>query len=134
MVIDMRSLLFGLTTVALLAAGCSAPQSASLESPSWFDKAGVFQGSGGVGAGGPSSAMTSYSSSAPVIIPVPEVPSVAPPIEGSPQTRQPYLYQPGPAAPAGGFGLPTNPGPVTGYGPGGLAQPPGAPPNPPFHF
>ena len=27
---------------------------------------------------------------------------------------------------------PPNVGPVTGYGPGGMAQPPGAPPNPPY--
>jgi hypothetical protein len=129
----MRYLLLGLTAVALLAAGCSAPQSAPLASPSWFTN-GVFQGSGSVGPGGPSSAALSATNTPPVIIPVPEVPTVAPPIEGSPQTRQPYLYRPGSAAPSGGFGLPTNPGPVTGYGPGGLAQPPGAPSNPPFHF
>ena len=130
----MRTFLLGLTTVAVLAAGCSAPLPATSASPSWFDAAGVFQGSGPVGPGGPQPAALSSSGTAPVIIPVPEVPTVAPPIEGSPQTRQPYLYRPGPAAPSAGFGLPTNPGPVTGYGPGGLAQPPGAPPNPPFHF
>jgi hypothetical protein len=62
------------------------------------------------------------------------VPSVAPPIPGGPVGRAPYLYAPGATAPSGGYGLPPNPGPVTGYGPGGLAQPPGAPPNPPFHY
>jgi hypothetical protein len=70
----------------------------------------------------------------PTIIPVPEVPTVAPPIEGSSQTREPFLYSPGATAPSGGFGLPLNSGPVTGYGPGGLAQPPGVPPNPPSHY
>ena len=69
----------------------------------------------------------------PTLIPVPEVPPVLPPIEGSPPTRQPYLYSPGPTAPSFS-GHPLNPGPVTGYGPGGLAQPPGAPSNPPFHY
>lgn len=30
------------------------------------------------------------------------------------------------------YAAPANPGPVTGYGSGGMAQPPGAPPNPPY--
>jgi hypothetical protein len=30
------------------------------------------------------------------------------------------------------YAAPINPGPVTGYGPGGMALPPGAPPNPPY--
>jgi hypothetical protein len=30
------------------------------------------------------------------------------------------------------YPAPPNLGPVTGYGPGGMAQPPGAPPNPPY--
>jgi len=30
------------------------------------------------------------------------------------------------------YAAPANPGPVTGYGPGGMAQPPGAPPNPSY--
>jgi hypothetical protein len=30
------------------------------------------------------------------------------------------------------YSPPPNLGPVTGYGPGGMAQPPGAPPNPPY--
>jgi hypothetical protein len=30
------------------------------------------------------------------------------------------------------YAAPPNLGPVTGYGPGGMAQPPGAPPNPPY--
>jgi hypothetical protein len=33
---------------------------------------------------------------------------------------------------AGPFYTPPYSGPITGYGPGGLAQPPGAPPNPPY--
>lgn len=38
--------------------------------------------------------------------------------------------QPGPSA--GPFYTPPYSGPITGYGPGGMAQPPGAPPNPPY--
>ena len=30
------------------------------------------------------------------------------------------------------YAAPANPGPVTGYGTGGMALPPGAPPNPPY--
>ena len=30
------------------------------------------------------------------------------------------------------YAAPANVGPVTGYGPGGMALPPGAPPNPPY--
>ncbi|HEV2547393.1 MAG TPA: hypothetical protein VGU20_08650 [Stellaceae bacterium] len=30
------------------------------------------------------------------------------------------------------YAAPANPGPVTGFGPGGMAQPPGAPANPPY--
>ena len=38
--------------------------------------------------------------------------------------------QPGPSAAP--FYTPSYSGPVTGYSPGGMAQPPGAPPNPPY--
>ena len=39
---------------------------------------------------------------------------------------------PRPSAPAPFYAAPINPGPVTGYGPGGMALPPGSPPNPPY--
>jgi hypothetical protein len=39
---------------------------------------------------------------------------------------------PEPGRSAGPFYTPPYSGPVTGYGPGGMAQPPGAPPNPPY--
>jgi hypothetical protein len=39
---------------------------------------------------------------------------------------------PQPSRSAGPYYTPQPSGPVTGYGPGGLAQPPGAPPNPPY--
>lgn len=48
---------------------------------------------------------------------------------------QPFLYQPGPTAafsqPAPSLGSRYQ-GPVTGYGAGSMARPPGAPPNPPY--
>lgn len=39
---------------------------------------------------------------------------------------------PEPGRSAGPFYTPPYSGPITGYGPGGMAQPPGAPPNPPY--
>ncbi len=39
---------------------------------------------------------------------------------------------PRPAASEPFYAAPSNPGPVTGYGPGGMASPPGAPLNPPY--
>ncbi len=53
-----------------------------------------------------------------------------PPASGLQRAPAP-IQQPGPSAQP----LPYTPnlGPVTGYGPGGMATPPGATPNPPYH-
>jgi hypothetical protein len=120
----MRRTATCLAALAFLLAGCYHE---SAQSPSPPTPPLVLNGPASASAG--ANAFTQ----APLIIPVPEVPQVAPPIEGSPQTRAPFTYRPGAATPSAGYGLPTNPGPVTGFGPGGLAQPPGAPSNPPFH-
>jgi hypothetical protein len=57
----------------------------------------------------------------------PELPTV------SPLAPRPPLYQLGtPALPPAAGGAAPNLGPVTGYGPGGMALPPGAPANPPY--
>jgi hypothetical protein len=57
----------------------------------------------------------------------PDLPTV------SPLAPRPPLYQLGaPSLPPGTGGAAPNFGPVTGYGPGGMAQPPGAPANPPY--
>jgi hypothetical protein len=51
----------------------------------------------------------------------------------SPLAPRPSLYQlDAPSLPPGTGGAAPNLGPVTGYGPGGLARPPGAPANPPY--
>lgn len=51
----------------------------------------------------------------------------------SPLPPRPSLYQlDAPSLPPGTGGAAPNRGPVTGYGPGGMAQPPGAPANPPY--
>lgn len=121
----MRLSIVGAALVAMLLAGMTEQQptpQAALQLAQWGPTSGTFVGPP-AGRDPP-----------PSLIPVPEVPPVLPPIEGSPPTRQPYLYRPGPTVPSGQFSQPLNPGPVTGYGPGGLAQPPGAPSNPPFHF
>ena len=128
----MRAFSLGaLVALPLLAACATEPAAtASYSGPSWFDGHGVLHG---FTAQTPVPAASEPGSQR-FLIPRSEVPQVAPPIEGSPGTRAPYLYQPGPAPAPGGYGLPLNPGPVTNYGPGGLAQPPGAPSNPPFHY
>lgn len=81
------------------------------------------------------SAATTPSGGQPMAVPfsVPDVPSVPPGIYSrSPPPGLPS--RPGATAAPGQFAPAPNVGPVTGYGPGGLAQPPGAPANPPFHF
>ncbi|MGH7075625.1 MAG: hypothetical protein ACREFD_15715 [Stellaceae bacterium] len=55
-------------------------------------------------------------------------PAIAPPAS-SEYGRAPATVPSVPAMPAA---APSNPGPVTGYGIGGMEQPPGAPPNPPY--
>src|SRR5258708_2149176 len=61
---------------------------------------------------------------------VPEAPTVSPIPSSSPLR----LYQPAPAAPAGQFAAPLPSGPITGYGPGGMAHEPGTPANPPWSY
>ena len=67
----------------------------------------------------------------PVIIPYPEVQRFLPGPSPEELQRGPApVPQPSPSAAP--IYTPPPSGPVTGYGPGGLAQPPGAPPNPPY--
>ncbi len=47
-------------------------------------------------------------------------------------SRAPLYQLPAPVLREGPIGAVPNPGPVTGYGPGGMARPPGAPANPPY--
>jgi hypothetical protein len=125
----MRTSIFGAAAGIALLAGCSM---APLEPPNLTTKLMTPTAQSGPAGG---TAVRSATGSDPnVIIQDPEVLPVLPPIEGSPETRAPYVYNPGPSAPSNQFSHPLNSGPVTGYGPGGLAQPPGAPSNPPFHY
>jgi hypothetical protein len=52
-----------------------------------------------------------------------------PPLEKS---APPTVFTP-PAPPSNQYAPGLPPGPVTGYGAGGMQQAPGAPPNPPYH-
>ncbi|HEV7981460.1 MAG TPA: hypothetical protein VGP86_01065 [Xanthobacteraceae bacterium] len=67
----------------------------------------------------------------PVIRPLPEVQQFLPgPSPDELGRGLPPVPQPGRSA--GPYYTPQPTSPVTGYGTGGLAQPPGAPPNPPY--
>jgi hypothetical protein len=134
----MRPSIFGAIAIALAVTGCGTapqdpPQEQKIAQPTAAPRTTTTPPTP-TGAAGSASVDPPASDDPPSIIPVPGVPTVAPPIQGSPQTRQPYVYSPGPSPPTSQYSQPLNRGPVTGYGPGGLAQPPGAPSNPPFHY
>jgi len=66
----------------------------------------------------------------------PSLPGIPPAMPGI-YSEKPPPGLPRASAPTvspGQFGPPPNPGPVTGYGAGGLAPLPGAPANPPYSF
>src|SRR5436853_327655 len=116
-----RSRIAAVAAALLLLAGCGSPRQENAQPSS-----------------APISPATTAKSPAgadpPANIPFLEVPPAPPLLQSTPLSREPFVYRPAPTAPPGSFGLPANPGPVTGYGPGGLAKPPGAPSNPPFHY
>ena len=76
----------------------------------------------------------SVPTAAPILTPLPGFPQLQPEIGAGSPTRQPYNYEPGSTVapiPAPAY---RPPGPITGYGPGGMAYPPGAAPNPPYFY
>ena len=83
-------------------------------------------GNGGIGNG----ALPGFNSSDHPIAAPPRLPEVPPLLPGSPSPGLPHYSAPTVAP--GQFAPAHNPGPVTGYGPGGLAPLPGAPANPPY--
>ena len=110
--------------MTLLLAGCGAPP----WKPAPFDPAAELRG----GAAPAADAQRE----APRIIPtpVPQVLPVQPQIGAGSSEREPFLYQSGPTAPTPApVVTPRYQGPITGYGPGGMGYPPGAPPNPPYY-
>lgn len=117
----MRPQIAMLGLIALLLASCGPPERppppyfAIPKGPPPVANAAVPEGAPGV---------------APVIVPNPSVQYFLP---SHPEDlgRGPEPV-PRPAAASPFYSAPINPGPITGYGPGGMAQPPGAPLNPPY--
>jgi hypothetical protein len=63
---------------------------------------------------------------------LPTLEPILPGPDASEYGRAPAPTYAPPAVAAGQFAPAPNPGPVTGYGIGGMQTPPGAPPNPPY--
>jgi hypothetical protein len=72
----------------------------------------------------------------PLPSPFPEVLPAAPNRVPAPAWAPPTSTAPQPAArlPDAAFSQPFTNGPITGYGPGGMAHEPGTPSNPPWHY
>ena len=66
------------------------------------------------------------------ITPPPTLPDVPPLLPGRSAPGLPHYAAP--TTSPGQFAPAPNPGPVTGYGPGGMAPVPGAPANPPYSY
>ena len=82
-------------------------------------------------------AVSEVAAAPPPIVPnegPPGVPEVQPHLGAGSPSYQPYLYSPGPTAQSGAPSTYAYHGPITGYGPGGMGYPPGAPPNPPYFY
>jgi len=110
------------------AVAVSAIWSAAAHSQSFTDPSGKTQPSAGAGD-------QTYSGGQPMATPpsLPDIPPVMPGI----YSQHPPPGLPRYAAPTsspGQFAPVPNSGPVTGYGPGGMAPMPGAPPNPPYSY
>jgi len=103
----MRQFLVPFTVCTLLFGGCAAAQPAA-------DRGRPVI----TGTAAPNPAPGAASSS-----------STVSPLPSRPAIQQMAL----PSASEGRIGAATNPGQVTGYGPGGMARMPGSPPNPPYH-
>ena len=114
--------------VLVAAVAVSAIWSVAAHSQSFTDPSGKTQPSTGVGD-------ETYSGGQPMAVPpsLPDIPPVMPSIYS--QHPPPGLpHYAAPTASPGQFSPPPNPGPITGYGPGGMAPMPGAPPNPPYSY
>jgi hypothetical protein len=79
----------------------------------------------------PSEKSSAATSSQP-ITPPPTLPDVPPLLPG--RSAPGLLHYSAPTTSPGQFAPAPNPGPVTGYGPGGMAPVPGAPANPPYSY
>ncbi|HXP72978.1 MAG TPA: hypothetical protein VN823_02445 [Stellaceae bacterium] len=101
---------------------------AGVHSQSYTDPSGKTQPVTGVGR-------ETESRGQPMAVP-PPLPGVPPVLPGIYSQRPPpgLPNYSGATATPGQFAPAPNPGPVTGYGPGGMAPVPGAPPNPPYSY
>jgi hypothetical protein len=114
--------------ILVAAVAVSAIWSAGAHSQSFTDPSGKTQPVTGVGD-------ETYSGGQPMAVPptLPDVPPVLPGIYSErPPPGLPRISAP--TAAPGQFAPAPNPGPITGYGPGGMAPLPGAPPNPPYSY
>lgn len=116
-----HALLIGTALVA------SMSWSAQSDSQAFTDPSGKTQPGTGVG-------QETYSGGQPMAVP-PALPGVPPVLPGlySQQPPPGLPHAPGAVPSPGQFAPPPNAGPVTGYGPGGMAPIPGAPINPPYY-
>ena len=89
----------------------------------------VTDPSGKKAAGG---AVQEIDSDGRTITPPPTLPDVPPLLPGRPSPGLPHYSAP--VTTPGQFAPAPNRGPVTGYGPGGMAPMPGAPANPPYSY
>lgn len=105
----------------------SAIASVSAHSQTFTDPSGKTQPVTGVGT-------ETYSGGQPMAVP-PSLPGIPPVMPGIYSQQPPPGLPHAPAATSspGQFAPAPNPGPVTGYGPGGMAPIPGAPQNPPYY-
>ena len=112
--------------ILVVAVAFSAIWSAAAHSQSFTDPSGKTQPVTGVGD-------ETYSGGQPMAVP-PTLPDVPPVLPGIYSERPPpgLPHYSAPTAAPGQFTRAPSPGPITGYGPGGLAPMPGAPANPPY--
>ena len=111
-----------------VAVAVSAIWIAGAHSQSFTDPSGKTQPSTGIGD-------ETYSGGQPMAVP-PSLPGVPPVLPGIYSEHPPpgLPRSTAPTASPGQFAPAPNPGPVTGYGPGGMAPVPGAPANPPYSY
>jgi hypothetical protein len=115
--------------ILVAAVAVSAILSAGAHSQSFTDPSGKTQPVTGYGD-------ETYSGGQPMAVPptLPDVPPVLPSIYSQhPPPGLPHYSAPT-AAPGQFAPAPPSPGPITGYGPGGMAPIPGAAANPPYSF
>ena len=117
----------GRARVLMAAIAASAIWSLCAHSQTFTDPSGKTQPVTGVGT-------ETYSGGQPMAVP-PTLPGVPPVLPGIYSERPPpgLPHASGASPSPGQFAPAPNPGPVTGYGPGGMAPMPGAPQNPPYY-